>query len=302
MTDVRPASDTSPVIDAHHHLWDPAARAYPWLDPVAHAPIHRPYTPADLRQQAAAHDVSATVLVQTVATAEETAGFLATAHASAGLVAGVVGWADLTAPELTLPDDPLLVGVRHQAEDEPDPRWLVRADVRRSLAALGARGLAYDVLVRAPQRQAALECVRALDEVWFVLDHAGKPAIAAGEWEPWATWIAEAAACPNTVCKLSGLVTEAPWHSWTADGLRPYAEHVLAAFGADRVLFGSDWPVCELAGGYAAVRALTDDLLGGCTATERAAVLGGTALRVYGLDGCALDGLDGIDLHRSDTG
>ncbi|MER7399710.1 amidohydrolase family protein [Streptomyces sp. NPDC000151] len=270
------------MIDAHHHLWDPAARAYPWMDPDAHAPIRRRYTVADLAA-CAGEDVTATVLVQTVATAEETAAFLAAARASRGLIAGVVGWTDLTAPELALPDDPLLVGVRHQAEDEPDPRWLVRADVRRSLAALGARGLAYDVLVRAPQRQAALECVRGLDEVPFVLDHAGKPGIAAGEWEPWASWLTDLAACPNTVCKLSGLVTEAPWHSWTAELLRPYAEHVLAAFGADRVLFGSDWPVCELAGGYAAVRTLTEDLLGGCTATERAAVLGGTARRVYGL-------------------
>ncbi|MEU6117255.1 amidohydrolase family protein [Streptomyces sp. NPDC047117] len=272
------------MIDAHHHLWDPAVRAYPWLDPEALAPIHRPYTLGDLQGRTAAHDVTATVLVQTVATAEETDAFLATARASDGLVAGVVGWTDLTAPELALPEDPLLVGIRHQVEDEPDPRWLTRADVRRSLAALGARGLAYDVLVRAPQRQAALECVRALDEVRFVLDHAGKPGIAAGEWAPWAAWITEAAACPNTVCKLSGLVTEAPWCTWTAALLRPYAEHVLAAFGADRVLFGSDWPVCELAGGYGAVRALADELLGGCTATERAAVLGGTARRVYGLD------------------
>ncbi|POX42247.1 amidohydrolase [Streptomyces sp. Ru73] len=272
------------MIDAHHHLWDPAVRAYPWLDPAAHAPIHRRYAPADLRRHAAAHGVTGTVLVQTVATAEETADFLAAARASDGLIAGVVGWADLTAPELDLPDDPLLVGLRHQAEDEPDPSWLLRADVRRSLAALGARGLAYDLLVRAPQRQAALACVRGLDEVRFVLDHAGKPGVAAGEWEPWAGWISALAACPNTVCKLSGLVTEAPWEHWTADGLRPYAEHVLAAFGADRVLFGSDWPVCELAGGYGAVCALTEDLLAGCTPTERAAVLGGTARRVYGLD------------------
>ncbi|MGI5472739.1 amidohydrolase family protein [Streptomyces sp. CA-132043] len=284
MTDGHHVTDAHHVIDGHHHLWDPAARAYPWLDPDAHAPIHRPYTLDDLRDRTAAHEVTGTVLVQTVATAEETDDFLATARASDGLVAGVVGWADLAVPELALPDDPLLVGVRHQVEDEPDPRWLERADVRRSLATLGARGLAYDVLVRAPQRQAALDCVRALDEVRFVLDHAGKPGITAGEWRPWAAWITGTAACPNTVCKLSGLVTEAPWHTWTTALLRPYAEHVLAEFGADRVLFGSDWPVCELAGGYGAVRALTDELLGGCTATERAAVLGGTARRVYGLD------------------
>lgn len=286
MTPVTPVTDT---VDAHHHLWDPAARSYPFLSGAALAPLRRPRTLADLRAHTVPGGVRATVLVQTVSSAEETAHFLATAEASGGLVAGVVGWADLTADlsadETALPGSgsDLLVGVRHQAEDEPDPRWLVRADVQRSLAALGARGLVYDLLVRAPQRQAALECARTLGEVPFVLDHAGKPRIAAREWEPWASWLTALAACPNVTCKLSGLVTEASWESWTAQQIRPYAEHVLDAFGADRVMFGSDWPVCELAAGYREVRELTTGLLGGCTATERAAVLAATARRVYGL-------------------
>ncbi|MEH1163853.1 amidohydrolase family protein [Micromonospora sp. CPCC 205539] len=273
------------IVDAHHHLWDPAVRAYPWLSDPALAPIRRPYTVTDLRAAAGAR-VAATVLVQTVPSVAETEEFLATARASEGPVAGVVGWLDLTAPDLGDEIDRLragpLVGVRHQAQDEPDPDWLRRTDVTRGLAVVGARGLAYDILVRAPQRPAALAAARRVDGVRFVLDHAGKPGIAAGEWEPWAAWITDLARCEGVVCKLSGLVTEAAG-DWDATRIRPYAEHVLAAFGADRVLFGSDWPVCELTGRYTDVLTLTDELLAGCTTTERAAVLGGTARRVYDL-------------------
>ncbi|PZG24438.1 amidohydrolase [Micromonospora craterilacus] len=274
------------MVDAHHHLWDPAVRPYPWMAGAALAPIRRAYTVADLRA-AAGDQVGATVLVQTVSSVAETEEFLATAATSGGLVAGVVGWLDLTGTDVGTEIDRLragpLVGVRHQVEDEPAPDWLLRDDVTRGLAALGARGLAYDLLVRAPQRAAALATVRRHDDVRFVVDHAGKPAIAAGEWEPWASWIVAMAGCEDVVCKLSGLVTEADWDDWDTARIRPYAEHVLATFGADRVMFGSDWPVCELAGDYRDVLTLTDELLAGCTATERAAVLGGTARRVYAL-------------------
>jgi L-fucono-1,5-lactonase len=272
------------IVDAHHHLWDPAIRDYPWMATSALDPIRRPYTVDDLRA-AAGPDVVATVLVQTVSSAEETEEFLDVARASAGYVAGVVGWADLTAPGLSIADDPLLVGLRHQVEDEDDPDWLLRDDVMRSLAELGRRGLVYDLLVRAPQWAAALSCARALGEVCFVLDHAGKPGIASGEWEPWAGWLEQLAACPNVVCKLSGLVTEAHPDNWNASTLRPYAEHLLDCFGAERVLFGSDWPVCELVGSHAEVRTVTDELLAGASANESAAVLSGNARRIYRLTG-----------------
>jgi L-fuconolactonase len=266
------------IVDAHHHLWDPARREYPWMAGEALAPIRRPYTVDDLAA-AAGPEVGATILVQTVSSTAETEEFLATAAESA-LIAGVVGWVDLTGPP-TIPSG--LVGVRHQVEDEADPDWLLREDVRRGLRAVGEAGLVYDLLVRAPQHRAALTVAERLPEVSFVVDHAGKPGIAAGEWEPWASWIDRIARLSHVSCKLSGLVTEAPWDSWDAAMIRPYADHVLTAFGPERVLFGSDWPVCELAGGYTRVLELTETLLDGCTPDERAAVLGGNALRIYGL-------------------
>jgi L-fuconolactonase len=230
--------------------------------------------------------------VQTVSSTAETEEFLNIAYDSQDLIAGVVGWLDLTASDVRAAIDRLrsvrggqsLVGIRHQAEDERDPRWLLRPSVLRGLRAVGAAGLVYDLLVRAPQRPAAHAVAERLPEVPFILDHAGKPGIAAGERAPWTSWIAGIATLPNVVCKLSGLITEAPWDGWTTELIRPYAEHVLSCFGADRVMFGSDWPVCELAGSYADVLELTHDLLSGATETERAAVLGGTATRVYCLE------------------
>lgn len=261
------------IVDAHHHLWDPATRDYPWMS-SALDPIRRAYTVDDL----AAVVSGTSVLVQTVSSVEETAEFLAVARGSE-LIAGVVGWVDLEG-DLVVPSDDLLVGVRHQVEDEPDPAWLLRPRVLDSLRALG---LPCDLLVRGAQRAAALACVRELGEVSFVLDHAGKPEIASGEWEPWASWISSMAACPNVVCKLSGLTTQASWGGWTLAEVLPYAEHVLSVFGASRVLFGSDWPVCDLAGGYGGAWSVVEAALAGCSASERSAVLGGTARRVYGL-------------------
>lgn len=273
------------IVDAHHHLWDPARREYPWMAGDALDPIRRAYTVDDLRVAAGA-EVRATVLVQTVSSLAETEEFLATAAAGDGLIAGVVGWVDLTGSDVAAELDRLpagLVGVRHQVENEPDPEWLLRDEVMNGLRQLAGAGLAYDLLVRAPQRAAAYAVAGRLDEASFVLDHAGKPGIAAGEWQPWASWLRELAGLPNVVCKLSGLITEAAWDGWDAATIRPYAEHVLSCFGADRVLFGSDWPVCELAGTYADVLDLTSHLLAGASDPERSAVLGANARRVYRL-------------------
>jgi L-fuconolactonase len=279
------------AVDAHHHLWDPRAREYPWMTAPAMDPIRRPYGFDDLRERTAEVGVDRTVLVQTVADEAETAEFLALAASSGGLVAGVVGWVDLEAPEVAgalarlrgLPGGERLVGIRHQVQDEPDPDWLSRPGVRRGLRAVAAAGLVYDLLVLVPQLGAAVAAVRDLPEGRFVLDHAAKPAIAAGAVEPWAGALAELARLPNVACKLSGLVTEARWDDWDAARIRPYSDHVLGAFGPERVMFGSDWPVCELAASYAQVHELAGELLDGLSPGERDAVLQGTAMRVYRL-------------------
>jgi L-fuconolactonase len=274
------------MIDAHHHLWDPSRRDYPWMGPSLDR-IRKRYGLPELRAAIDGSCVTATVLVQTVSTLDETREFLTTAASSGGLVAGVVGWADLTDPAVAgtlaalreAPGGRLLAGVRHQVEDEP-PGWLDRPEVRRGLRAVADAGLVYDLLVRADQLPEARRAAAALPEARFVLDHAAKPPVASGALEPWAGELAALAALPNVTCKLSGLVTEADWTDWDTPAIAPYADRVLDLFGPDRVMFGSDWPVCELAASYAQVVDLARELVP-ADAADR--VFGGTARRVYGL-------------------
>lgn len=207
-------------------------------------------------------------------------------------MAGVVGWTDLTAPDVAAELARLgqgkggrwLRGIRHQVQGEPDPRWLCRDDVREGLAAVADAGLVYDLLVLPGQLPAAVETARELPQLAFVLDHCAKPPVASGELEPWAADLRALAALPNVSCKLSGLVTEADWAQWTVADLRPYAEVVLEAFGPERVMFGSDWPVCTLAASYADVVAAAEELTGRLSEPERFEVFGRTAHRVYGLE------------------
>ncbi|MFI7361233.1 amidohydrolase family protein [Streptomyces sp. NPDC050149] len=278
------------IVDAHHHVWDLSVRDQDWITGEELAPLRRDFTLADLEPEARANGVSATVLVQTVTLPEETPEFLALAHGS-DLVAGVVGWSDLTAPDIAealaalreLPGGDRLVSLRHQVQGEPDPRWLLRPDVQRGLAAVADAGLVYDLVVQPHQLPAAVRAAELLPGLTFVLDHAGKPQIATGQQHPWADDLRALAALPNTVCKLSGLVTEADPHDWTVKDLRPYAGTVLDAFGPGRLMFGSDWPVCRLAATYTEVVETALALLDGLADDERDAVLATTAERVYGL-------------------
>ncbi|WP_329126486.1 amidohydrolase family protein [Streptomyces sp. NBC_01465] len=278
------------IIDAHHHVWDLSVRDQDWITGPELAPLRRDFTLADLEPEARAAGVAATVLVQTVTVAEETPEFLALADGS-DLVAGVVGWTELTAPDVAdtlaalreLPGGDRLVGIRHQVQGEPDPQWLLRPDVQRGLAAVAAAGLAYDLLVLPHQLPAAAKAAAQHPELTFVLDHLGKPPIASGTLEPWAEQVRALAALPNTVCKLSGMVAEAAWDTWTAEDLHPYAKTVLDAFGPDRLMFGSDWPVCRLAATYGEVLEVARTLTDGLSPDERADVFGATAARVYGV-------------------
>ncbi|HET6859044.1 MAG TPA: amidohydrolase family protein [Streptomyces sp.] len=278
------------VVDAHHHVWDLSVRDQDWITGPELAPIRRDFLVDELAAEAAAAGVDASVLVQTVTVADETPEFLALARTSP-LIAGVVGWTDLTAPGVAEALDELregvggeyLVGIRHQVQGEPDPGWLLRPDVRRGLEAVAAAGLVYDLVVLPGQLPAATEAAATHPGLTFVLDHLGKPPIATGSPEPWATDIRALAALPNTACKLSGLVTEARWSNWRVADLRPYGDVVLDAFGAGRVMFGSDWPVCVLAATYGEVVAAAGELVAGLGDAERAEVFGGTADRLYGL-------------------
>jgi L-fuconolactonase len=278
-------------VDAHHHLWDPGRRAYPWMDESV-AAIRRPFGPDDLDAAAGPQGFGQTIAVQAVSSVEETEELLDVA-ATSGRVAGVVGWVDLAGPEVaeTLaalrarPGGRALVGVRHQVHDEPDPEWLLRDDVGRGLAAVAAAGLVYDLLVRERELPAARAVARRLPELTLVVDHLAKPRIRDGAVEPWAGELAALARQSNVACKVSGLVTEADWDAWTPGQLVPYVRHAAEVFGPDRLLFGSDWPVCLLAAGYAEVVEATVEALdrAGLGSAERDGVLGANARRLYRL-------------------
>jgi L-fuconolactonase len=279
-----------PRIDAHHHFWDPMRTTYPWMVGEALDPIRRPFRPEDLLPELAAQGIDGTVLVQTISSLEETREFLALA-AGREFVWGVVGWVDLTSASVgddldALIDGPggdRLVGIRHQVHDESDPDWLRRPDVRRGLAAVQSHGLRYDLLVRPRELPAATDTVRAFEDLQFVLDHIAKPHIAAGHDDPWRERMPALAALPNVAVKLSGMVTEADWASWKPADLRPYVGSVVDWFGFERLMFGSDWPVCLLATSYAGVVQGLLEALGTLSIAEEAAIFGSNAQRAYRL-------------------
>ena len=277
------------IVDAHHHVWDPAARRHAWLDGLP--ALNRAFGPADFERASEPARVTASVLVQVLASTEETEEFLALA-AGPGPIAGVVGWTDLTSPAVgdeiarlrALPGGERLAGIRHLVQDEPDPNWLRRPEVRRGIRAVGAAGLAYDLLVRPHQLPAAVAVAGELADVRFVLDHGAKPDIASGELEPWASRIGELAARPNVGCKVSGLVTEAG-PDWRPAQILPYIDQLADRFGAARLMFGSDWPVCTLAASYAEVAALARDAVAARLGpAELDAVFRANAIDVYRLD------------------
>lgn len=270
------------IIDAHHHLWDPADRPYPWMDDSV-APIRRRFDVEDLRAATQDTGVTRTIVVQAVHDPDETAWLLEQPRP----VAGVVGWVDLTAPDVAdriaavraLPGGDRLVGIRHLAQDEPDPGWLGRPDVARGVRVLAGSGLVFDLLVRAREHSAALALVDAVPDASFVLDHAGKPSIDTGD-PAWRGRMADFAARPNVTCKVSGLLTEAG-PDWRDRPVDRYVRAVVEQFGPERSLFGSDWPVSTLATGYAEVVQRTTDALADLSTTEHDAVFGGTAERIY---------------------
>ena len=291
------------VIDAHHHLWDLAAREHRWLmggQPWASddelAMLRRSFTLADLAPLAAAAGITGTVVIQTVTEPWETPDLLALAAArepAASLLAGVVGWTELTAPAVAdavaglreLPGGEFLRGIRHPVLAEDDPGWLAQPAVIRGLQALAAAGLSFDIVARPHQLPAAVTAARSVPDLTIVLDHLGGPPVGSGPDGDdglaglWAAATGALAALPNVTCKLSGV------HSTpaVASDLRPYYQTVLEAFGPGRLMFGSDWPVSTLAAPYGHVCDLYRELTGQLGAAEQDAIFGSTARRVYRL-------------------
>jgi L-fuconolactonase len=270
-------------IDAHQHFWRLARGDYGWLVPSL-APIYRDFGPDDLAPLLAGNGIERTVLVQAAPTEAETA-FLLRLAAQTPFVAGVVGWTDFDAPDAperiaALAGDPLLVGLRPMVQDIADDGWLSRSVLAPAFGAMAELGLVLDALVLPRHLPHLARVVDRHPELSVVVDHAAKPRIRDGVLDPWRSDIAIVAASPHVSCKLSGLVTEAG-DGWTTERLRPYVDHLLATFGARRLLWGSDWPVVELAGGYAAWRSASLALIDGLDEADRDAVLGGNAEAVY---------------------
>ncbi len=266
------------IIDAHQHFWDPASAEYPWMtDDIA--ALRRRFGPEDLEPLLHEHGVVGTVLVQARGSLDETRTLLEIAAATP-FVLGVVGWIDLTDADAARVLDDLsgeLVGVRHQVQDEPDPAWLLRPDVQRGLAAVGAAGLAVDLLVRTRELPATVETVRRHPNIRFVLDHLAKPPLCSGDVTSWAFGVAALADLPNVTCKLSGLFTEAE----PRPDLAPTLEQALRWFGPERCMFGSDWPVCLLATDYAGALDLVRNVV---PARDAETVFAATAIRTYRLE------------------
>lgn len=271
------------TIDSHQHFWRLDRGDYHWMSSDL-AALYRDYGPEDLAPLLARHGIGRTILVQAAATVAETEFMLAVA-ARTPFVAGVVGWAEFADPDAPatiarLARDPLLVGLRPMVQDIANDDWLVRTDLAPAFRALREHGLVFDALVFPRHLSRLLVVLDRYPDLPVVVDHGAKPGIARRRLDPWRADMAAVAARPNAFCKLSGLVTEAV-AEWGIEDLRPYVDHLLAVFGAERLLWGSDWPVVNLAGGYESWREAALALLSGLAETERDAVLGGNAERVY---------------------
>lgn len=273
------------IVDSHQHFWRYDSVRDAWIT-APMGVLRRDYLPPDLAPELAANGVNLTVAVQADSTEAETDFLLDLAERNP-FIAGVVGWVNLLAADLAArlahySQFPKLRGFRHIVQGEPDD-FLLREDFRLGVASLANFGFTYDVLVYARQLPAAVEFVRQLTAQPLVVDHIAKPDLRAGEIAQWERHMRAIAGNPNVMCKLSGMITEADWRKWTAAQFQPYLEIVWDAFGPHRLMFGSDWPVCLLAGSYSQVKTLVEDFLAGRPAAEREAVFGGNAARFYGL-------------------
>lgn len=270
-------------IDSHQHFWDYDATDYPWIKPGS--VIHRSFTPADLRPLLGRADLDGCIAVQARQDLRENA-YLCSLAAANPFVLGVVGWIDLRSDNVEQQAAdfkrlPKTVGVRHVVQDEVDSQFMSREPFRRGIASLKKHGLVYDILIYSHQLPDAIRLVRDFPEQVFVLDHIAKPKIASGDIEEWTSRMREIAAFPNLSVKLSGMVTEADHLNWTSEQLEPYWRIVAEAFGPDRILFGSDWPVMQLASDYARWVETVSRWLEVYSPSDQEKIWGENARRIY---------------------
>jgi L-fuconolactonase len=277
-----------PKIDTHQHFWNLERVKYPWLG-SANGPLYRSYEPPELEPQLQAAGIDYTVLVQSANSYADTDYMLEQADTYTWIGA-VVGWVPLLEPDEAgkaldrYMGHPKFRGVRHLIHDEPDPDWVVQERVLKGLRELEDRDLIFEVVAIFPNHLKHVPTLaERLPKLRLVIDHLAKPPIKDRAMEPWATQLAEAARYPNVYAKISGLNTAADWSQWSAADLRPYIDFAIEQFGVDRLMFGSDWPVCVLAGDYAKVWSETNRALAGRPQAEIDALLGGTAARVYNI-------------------
>ncbi|MCL5263006.1 MAG: amidohydrolase family protein [Acidobacteria bacterium] len=275
-------------IDAHHHLWRYTTTEYGWIDDKMRA-LRRDFLPADLQAEISAAKVHATVAVQARQTLEETRWLLDLAREHP-FIAGVVGWAPIASHEFPrvleeLCCDGRLKGLRHVLQDEPDEGYALHEGFQRGLKELARTSLVYDILIYARHLPMAVQLVDQHPNQVFVLDHLAKPKIAQQELSPWRESLWELAQRPNVVCKVSGMVTEADWQNWSLHDLIPYLETALECFGPQRLLAGSDWPVCTVAAGYQQWWQTLRQWTSALSATEQENIFGANAARIYRLKG-----------------
>lgn len=277
-----------PIIDAHQHFWQlDKPFEYGWLDAPDKAPIRRNYLPENLAPHLRSCGVDYSVFVQTQHNLDENRWVLRMAERH-DFIAGVVGWVDLASPDCEAQlsefvEHPKFVGIRHVTHDEPDDDFIIREDVMQGLRVLEKQRVPFDLLFYVKHLKHAATLARQLPELPMVMDHLAKPRIKDQATEEWLGDFRAAAEFPNIYCKLSGMVTEADWRQWEPHDLRPYVEAALEAFGPQRCMYGSDWPVCELAASYEQVFEALKECLAELSDTEQQAIWGGTAARFYGL-------------------
>lgn len=270
-------------IDAHQHFWSLARGDYGWLTPAL-GPIYRDFGPDDLASLLAAHGIERTILVQAAPTEAETA-YLLDIAVKTPFVAGIVGWTDFDAPDVaeritTLAADPLLVGLRPMVQDIADDNWLARPALAPAFEAMAANGLVFDALLKPRHIPAMLTVLERHPNLACVIDHGAKPDLITGDLAAWRDGMSALAEHPRLTCKLSGLVTEAS-SDWTLETLAPVVDHLLATFGPERLIFGSDWPVVTLRASYAQWIEAAEALLANLTEAQRIAVFGGNAQKLY---------------------